>query len=358
MKGSFSIVLMSLVGTLSSTVYGNVLPRTTKPKPVIPGNFADPSIIGVGNTWYAFATNDRGSAKDHRGPNVQISTSADFKKWSTPDVKKDALPDAGCWTYKGKEADKKASVSDGPDVWAPHVVELPNPKNFRESQFVMYYSARSAEGGHPLCISAAVSTKIEGPYLPRSQPIACHPKEGGAIHPAGFRDSDGKLYVVYKVDGNAKGNGGVCNNSKDPIKPTPIMLQGLRDDGVTPVAGDLFQLLDRDNRHNNDGPLVEAPSLVKRDGTYFLFFSSQCSFDANYDTSYATSKKLCGEYKKTDKPLLVAGGDLGLVGPGSSMIIPNGTLIAFHAQVEQKRSMFVGSLSYNGDRVTVKVEGS
>ncbi len=341
MKGASGIALLSLLGTLSTTVHGSVLPRNAQPKPVIDGNFADPSIIKVGNTWYAFATNDRGDAKDHKAPNVQISTSTDFKKWSKPDGKEDALPDPGCWTNKGPLG------GQGADVWAPHVIELP-----KTHKFVMYYSARQAENSNTQCISAAVSTNIKGPYLARPQPIACHTSQGGAVDPAGFQDSDGKLYVAYKVDGNSKGHGGKCGNTVKPIQSTPIMLQGLRDDGLTPV-GEPKQILDRDDP---DGPLVEAPSLIKEDGTYFLFFSSQCTTDSNYDTSYATSKELCGPYKKTNKPLLVAGGDLGLVGPGSSMITPNGENIAFHAWVDKSRSMFTGSLSFKGDTVSVKVE--
>ncbi|KAI9879909.1 MAG: hypothetical protein M1830_006576 [Pleopsidium flavum] len=346
MKGASSIALLSLIGTLSTAVYGSVLPRDAKAKPVIAGNFADPSIIKVGNTWYAFASNDRGDAKDHKAPNVQISTSTDFKKWSKPDGKEDALPDPGCWTQKGPLGGRDA------DVWAPHVVEIPNPHKLPGSQFVMYYSARQQENSNSHCISAAVATDIKGPYLARSQPIACHNSQGGAVDPAGFQDSDGKLYVVYKVDGNSKGHGGACGNTVKPIQATPIMLQGLRDDGVTPV-GEAKQILDRSDA---DGPLVEAPNIVKRDNMYYLFFSSQCTTDPNYDTSYATSKELCGPYKKTDKPLLVAGGDLGLVGPGSSTVTPDGENIVFHAWVDKTRSMFTGLLTFKGETVSVKVQ--
>lgn len=348
MKGASSIALFSLVAALSTTVSGSaLLPRNVKPKPAIEGNFADPSIIKVGDTWYAFATNNQGDAKDHKAPNVQISTSKDFKIWSKPNIKEDPLPDPGCWTQKGP-----LGIGNDADVWAPHVVELPNPHKLPESQYVMYYSARQADKPHVQCISAAVSTHIKGPYLPRSRPIACHTTGGGAIDASGYQDSDGKLYVLYKVDGNAKGHGGTCGNSVKPIQPTPIMLQGLRDDGVTPV-GEPKQILDRDD---NDGPLVEAPDLIKKGDTYFLFFSSQCATASNYDTSYATSKSISGPYKKTNKPLIEAGGDAGLVGPGSSMVTPDGEKIVFQAWVNKARSMFTGSLTFKGDRVSIKIE--
>lgn len=324
---------------------------------MIPGNFADPSILRVGNSWVAFATNARGDTKEHKGPNVQVSTSPDGKKWTKPDGK-DALPHPGCWVHKDDQN------TDNADVWAPHVIELPNPHNFHDGQFVMYYAAREAKGLHRHCIGAATSTSAEGPYLARAEPIVCASDKGGAIDPAGFQDSDGKRYVTYKIDGNSIGHGGTCNNMKDPIMPTPIMIQGLRDDAMTP-EGPAKQLLDRDAR---DGPLIEAPSLVKFENIYYLFFSSQCVTDTNYDTSYATSKELCGEYKKTDRPLLLAGGSLGLVGPGSAMSIPEPLpssdpnqkifKMAFHAQVDQKRAMFTGDLTLKNGVASIKVDSA
>lgn len=101
-----------------------------------------------------------------------------------------------------------------------------------------------------------------GPYTPEAQPIACETAGGGAIDIAGFQDMDGSRYVVYKVDGSSLGGGGPCGNA-DGSHSTPIMLQKLQSDGVTPTGG-AVQVLDRDAA---DGPLVEAPSLILHDGT-------------------------------------------------------------------------------------------
>jgi beta-xylosidase len=342
MKGSLSIAVLSLLGSLSSTVHGAALPQDSKSKPVIPGIFPDPSIIQVGKTWYAFATNARGETKDHVGPNVQISTSPDGKKWTSPDGKQDALPHPGCWVNKG------AAKTNGPDVWAPHVVELPNPRGFHDSQFVMYYAAE-AKGSNRHCIGAAVSTNIEGPYLARAEALVCPPGKESATDPAGFQDKDGKLYVVYRTDGPS----------------TPIMMQGLRDDGVTP-EGVPKQILARDA---GDAPLIQAPSLVLYENVYYLFFSEQCNFqDSNWRTSYATSQALFGPYKKFAQPLIAPGGTYGLVSPGSAMIAteamntsdPKQKLfkMAFHAWVEGKRSMFIGDVTLNKGTASFKLESA
>lgn len=118
---------------------------------------------------------------------------------------------------------------------------------------------------------------------------------GGAIDPAGFHDSNGDFYLVWKVDGNNIGHGGSCNNGVAPIVytfasprrsftiltlallqvPTPIMIQQLTADGTAFAAGSTAtEILDRDT---DDGPLIEAPSLVRSsEGIYFLSFSSNC----------------------------------------------------------------------------------
>lgn len=82
-----------------------------------------------------------------------------------------------------------------------------------------------------------------------------------------------------EIDGNNAGHGGDCGNSVEPVVSTPIMLQKMLRDGVTP-DGEPVQILDRTAE---DGPLVEAPYLVRsKEGVYFLFFSSGCTRQSTY----------------------------------------------------------------------------
>lgn len=62
------------------------------------------------------------------------------------------------------------------------------------------------------------------------------------------------------------------------------MQQKVAGNGIDKI-GSPYQVLDRDD---NDGPLVEAPSIAKLpDGRYVLFFSSNCFYSINYDVTYA-----------------------------------------------------------------------
>lgn len=86
----------------SSSPFGSVL------GPLISTSFADPAIIHVDGTSYAFATHSKGVGHDL--VHVQVATSTDNHTWTLLDHH-DALPHVGAW-------------ETGMSVWAPDVVRL------------------------------------------------------------------------------------------------------------------------------------------------------------------------------------------------------------------------------------------
>ncbi len=278
--------------------------------PHISSNFPDPAIIVVDGLSYAFATNNKQPAPSHI--NIQVATSTDNQTWTLIDGH-DALPNLGAW-------------ETGAGVWAPDVIQLD------DGTFVLYYADNVVYSPAHHCVGAATSQTIMGPYTPLATPFACPDVNalGGAIDPDGFFDeATGKRYVVYKVDGNSIGHGGLCSNTVEPIVPTPLMLQEVAADGITPIGG-AVQILDRDDL---DGPLIEAPSLHRSDeGVYFLFFSSNCFTTPKYDVSYATASNIYGPYTKSARPLLVTS-DADLTGPGGMDIVRGGDFIVFHGHM-------------------------
>ena len=132
------------------------------------------------------------------------------------------------------------------------------------------------------------------------------------------------------------------------------MLQAVEADGVTP-SGDPTEILNRDAA---DGPLVEAPDLILVDGTYYLFFSSNCFNGPDYDTSYATASAVGGPYTKASSPLLVSGGDGGaLNSPGGATAGPDGTRMVFHsdsvADDATVRQMWTAGITVSGGVVSI-----
>ncbi|KAK4151635.1 glycosyl hydrolase [Chaetomidium leptoderma] len=193
--------------------------------------------------WYAFATEGN---KHH----VQAATSCspNNSPWTfLPQT--DLLPRPGQWVN-----------ATSPLIRAPDVQYLAETDSS-----VLYYSGLRADSKYH-CVGAATAPNITGPYTPFHNPLFCPLAEGGAIDAAGYRDEgDGSRWVVYKVDGSAKGPGGPpCGNGEAPGEPTPLRLQRVEErDGVT-LVGEPVTVLDRDPAV--DGPLVEAPSLVRSRG--------------------------------------------------------------------------------------------
>lgn len=226
---------------------------------------------------------------------------------------------------------------------------LANITNQGDGKYVMYFSASSSEDSSKHCVGAATSSSITGPYSPEDGPLACQLERGGAIDADGF-DDDGDLYVVYKVDGNSL-------NGDGTMHPTPIMLQAVNEDGVTP-NGDPVQLLDRTDA---DGPVVEAPSLKKSGDTYFLTFSSNMYDTPQYDVSYATASSVNGPYTRSDEPLLVSGdpSDAGsLTAPGGSDFSVDESNIVFHAfkngqDISDGRAMYAADTDLSGDTISI-----
>lgn len=219
--------------------------------------------------------------------------------------------------------------------------------------FVMYFSGRSSEDNSKHCVGTATSSSITGPYTTNEDPLSCPLSQGGAIDASGFTDPDGTRYVVYKIDGNSLNGDGTQH-------PTPIMLQRLSSDAVTP-DGEAIQILDHDEI---DGGLVEAPSLVLVDGMYYLTFSSNVYSTLKYDTSYATASAISGPYTKVqapDAPLLVSGdpsssGPLG--GPGGADFLDESRIV-FHAfndgeSIESGRGMWVAGVEVGDGKITIQ----
>ncbi|PSK46079.1 hypothetical protein B9Z65_5047 [Elsinoe australis] len=327
-------------------------------------NFADPFIVQHDGLWYAYATNnavgvfarDGVNATDYHFDlsNVQMAVSSDFRNWNLTAHTNEPLPQVGAWAPQTRRQLWPQIAKAA--VWAPAVVQRPVDK-----KWVMYYAAQTNERDFTHCIGAAVSDgdSPAGPYTPVADDFVCNVNMGGSIDAAPFVDTnaDGttSMWVAYKIDGNNRGHGGQCGNTVNPMKSTPIMLQRVADDGYTPLERP-WQILDRSSA-DRDGPLVEAPSIVKSpEGIYFLFFSSGCTANANYNVKYAWSNNITGPYTRGDRPLLYTG-MYNLLAPGSCTVAKGDDGVfrmAFHARVFSMfggiRMLFTSAVKFNGTK--------
>ncbi|ARU51093.1 hypothetical protein CBR64_05900 [Cellulosimicrobium cellulans] len=297
--------------------------------PVVNANFADPDILLVDGVYHAYATNNQGQ-------NVQHRTSTDLVTWSAPS---DVAPDLGAWVSES------CSFSPGGAtdrcVWAPEVSAV-------EGGYALYYTARDATSPRQ-CLGVALSDTPDGPFVPvGDDPIVCPNGEagtedlGGAIDAATFVDGD-QLYLLWKADGN-------CCTGKTAI----IFAQPLSPDGAT-LTGPPVELIRVDKAY--EGRVVEGPTLLERDGTYYLFYSANDFYGGAYRTSYATASSLAGPWTKATTELLTSDRFQGDVrGPGGQDVVtaPDGSdALVFHGWNEAftYRAMYVADLEWTADGV-------
>lgn len=203
----------------------------TYTNPVYPYDFPDPFVLPSGDAYYAFSTNVAG---------VHI-----------PTLRSD---DLASWTWLGDALPKLPDWSEevGDLVWAPGVLA-------REGAYVLFYTTRHAASGRQ-CISSAVASKPEGPYVDTSSaPLVCQKDLGGSIDPYPFVDRDGQAYLYWKNDGNC------CD------LPVGLWGQRLSRDGLE-LVGRPRELIQRDQLW--ELPLIENPAVWCQGHRYYLLYSA------------------------------------------------------------------------------------
>ncbi len=288
--------------------------------PVHPDDFPDPHVLRVGSAYYAYATN--------AGPvNVQVLRSTDLERWERLG---DALPQLPAWARKGR-------------TWSPAVLA-------RGDRYVLYYSAWEPASGRQ-AISAASADDPAGPFVDTSVgPLIFQLDRGGSIDPSPFVDDDRAAYLLWKSDDNAFN------------RPSGLFGQRLREDGLA-LVGEPAELLGHDRGW--EAPLVEAPSIVKAGGAYYLFYSANWWESPNYAVGYATASSPLGPYRKRTRrgPWFVSGA--AAAGPGGQEFFTDtgGQLwMAYHAwtpsavgyQLGGARSLRMAKVGLAGRRPVVR----
>jgi len=153
MNGRYATVVLSLViaglFSSSSAAAGNpIKPRPTEARPLMIGNWADPTVLKDGDTYYMTHTSFEYQ------PGLLIWKSKDLRTWK-PVV--------------------RATVNQAGSIWAPDLVK-------HKGQYRIYYPA----DGKNWVVTAK---SIEGPW---SKPV---PLGVGGIDPGFVADDNGKQYV-------------------------------------------------------------------------------------------------------------------------------------------------------------------
>lgn len=209
--------------------------------PVLDADFPDPTVINIGGTFHAYATQ---GAVHGKLLNIQIAKSEDLQHW---EIIGDALPGGTNWAKK--------------DFWAPHVLYDEDLK-----KYVMLFSGESEDTSIGKCIGVAYADKPEGPFIDRGSPLVC----GEAftnIDPMVFLDPKTKRKLLYW--GSNFG---------------PIMVRELKADYSAFKDESVGKPILYPNVEKQYDRLVEGAWIDYNDGKYYLYYSGDncCGGTANY----------------------------------------------------------------------------
>jgi beta-xylosidase len=261
---------------------------------VLRGDFPDPSVVKIGDTYWATATTSNWA------PVYPVLQSKDLVNWTTKTHVFMKLPDWADYYF-----------------WAPEIT-------YDNGKVYVYYAAHK-KGGN-LCLGVASADRPEGPYTDHG-PLMC--EEAGSIDAFPMRDENGKLYMIWKEDGNSV------------RKPTPIWAMEMNEER-TKLIGPKKELF------RNDAPweanLVEGVSMVKGKDYYYAFYAAAgcCGSGCTYAVGIARAKSLLGPWEKyKNNPVLGNDDDWMCPGHGTPVEKDGKNYFMYHAY-DKQNNVFTG----------------
>lgn len=252
--------------------------------PVIAGDFADPSVIRVGNTYYAVGTSSEW------GPAYPMYTSNDLVNWAPIGPVFRKIP---AWTMGS--------------FWAPELF-------YRKGTYYVYYTARRKSDKHSF-IGVATTQDLREGFTDHGLLLEWTSE---AIDPFIVDEGD-KLFITWKAYGLDKG------------KAIELLGAELSPDGLK-VIGKSFSLLTAD-RNNWEAGGAEGQAIFKRGRYYYMTYSGNacCGANCNYQVGLARAEKLQGPWEKfAGNPVLVSNDTWKCPGHGTVVTTPDNRYFYLH----------------------------
>lgn len=266
--------------------------------PVLAGDRPDPTVIKIGDTFWASATSNEWS------PLFPIFKSNDLVNWELVTyVFPDGAPD---WARN--------------NFWAPELA-------YDEAQGKVYvhYTARNKETGRLSCAVASADSP-EGPYTDHGPLVS---QELGSIDGFETRDENGKLYLLWKEDGNSRG------------QPTPMWAQEMNE-SRTELLGEPVELFRNDQPW--EAQLVEGICVFRKGEYFYATYSAGacCNKECNYKAGVARAKNLLGPWEKYEKnPILKDNESFRCPGHGT-VVEKDGDLYYLYHAYSTQSDVYVG----------------
>lgn len=226
---------------------------------------ADPFIMYYDGVYYAYGTGGD-------GPGFDVYLSDDLKTWRRHPQK--ALSPENSYGKSG--------------FWAPEVY-----LNHADGRFYLFYTSEEH-----ICVATG-----DSPLGPFSQESRSPMIEGKAIDPSLFIDTDGTpyLYFVRFTDGNV-----IWSAELDRDDWTSLNEDTMKECIVAGLPWETVM-----------GKVAEGPSVLKKEGIYYMIYSANHFMSPDYAVGYATSSSPADGWVKNSSPIMRRPGNLVGTGHGA-----------------------------------------
>jgi beta-xylosidase len=290
----FSKIILNCIFFLGTSIFAS---SNDTLNPVIRGDFADPSVIRINDSYYAAGTSSEWA------PHFPIYKSDDLLKWTLVS-----------YVFKKKPAWMSSSF------WAPELF-------FHNNKVFVYYTVRDTNGIS--CIGVATAESPEKTFTDHGPII----RTGKEAIDAFVSNDEGQLYVSWKAYGLDK-------------RPIELLASKLSADGLR-IEGDTFSL-----KTDTDRRGMEGQSMVKKNGYYYLFYSagSCCGVPCSYNVRISRSRKIAGPYEEYDgNPILKENTAWMCTGHGTPVQTPDGRWFYMYHAYDKESHVYTGRQGLIGE---------
>jgi beta-xylosidase len=268
----------------------------TYANPVYPHDFADPFVLRVGQTYWAYGT----APPDGGGRHFPVLRSDDLVHWSY-----------------ARHALTPLANPPGVNYWAPEVAH-------RGGRFYLYYSATTSTSDEHHRLRVAVADDPAGPFVDSGRELM--PEQGFTIDASPFIDPrSGRAYLFFATDyteDEPHGTGlavvPLADNMLEVAGKPRIVVRASRD----------WQIYERDRNYKGRTwkawHCVEGPFALFHDGKYYCLYSGGAWYTANYGVGFATAADPLGPWRDDfaeHGPYVLKGIPEKVIGPGHNSVV-------------------------------------
>lgn len=263
---------------------------------VIAGDFPDPSVIRVGDTYFTAATSSEW------GPPYRLYESNDLVNWKYIGG---LFKDMPSWTMGS--------------YWAPELF-------YHDGTYFVYYTARRKSDKKSF-IGVATTKNIRDGFSDHGVVVEWTNEAIDAF----VIEIKGELYITWKAYG------------LDRDKTIQILGAKLSSDGLK-ISGDVFTLLTAD-RDSWEAGGIEGQCLVEHEGYIYMFYAGNgcCGRNCNYQTGVARAKSITGPWEKYgDNPILYGDDHFRCPGHGTLVKTPDNRYFYMYHAYDAAINVYLG----------------